>query len=225
MTIQSGTFLTQKRTKTVRKGKRIGRPPIRKNGVVFSAAEHSKRYRDRQRQKRKQTELLKTCQWNAPKNYIEAVRKVMGGIDVDPASSDIAQTVVKAKTFYTAENDGLTKEWHGRVWINPPYSKGLLTKFVDKLLEEIAAGRTQQAILLVQSSSVGTAWFNRVTEASNSFCLPSKRIFFWSPDAPDGFTPNGNKAGLMFGSVIFYFGSKSKQFEAVFKKFGTIVVA
>ena len=30
--------------------------------------------------------------------------------------------------------DGLQLPWHGRVWMNPPYSKDLLAPFVDKLI-------------------------------------------------------------------------------------------
>lgn len=56
-------------------------------------------------------------EWYTPAEFIEAARRVMGEIDLDPASSDIAQETVKANKYYTIDDDGLEQEWSGRVWI------------------------------------------------------------------------------------------------------------
>jgi hypothetical protein len=69
-----------------------------------------------------------------PAKYIEIARTVMGTIDVDPASCEMAQKIVKATTFFTVKDDGLNKEWIGNIWLNPPYHRGLGPKFIDKLV-------------------------------------------------------------------------------------------
>jgi ParB family chromosome partitioning protein len=62
------------------------------------------------------------CEWDTPPHIIEAARKSMGSIDCDPASSERANKIVKAKEFFIAEDDGLSKKWHENVWLSPPHA-------------------------------------------------------------------------------------------------------
>jgi hypothetical protein len=94
-----------------------------------------------------------------PARYVEAVRKALGAIDLDPATNPQAQRVVQAKQCFTEKDDGLVQEWHGRVFLNPPYHRELAPAFIDKLVEEIDAGHVKQAILLTNNST-DTDWFD-----------------------------------------------------------------
>jgi hypothetical protein len=119
----------------------MGRKTIRKNGVPYTDAERAKRYRHRTKRSRDPANCdPNNCEWNTPKWFVDAVRKVMGNIHCDPASSNLAQTVVQARHFYTVDDNGLAKEWHGNIYLNPPYARGHIDQFVtnNKLLGEIA---------------------------------------------------------------------------------------
>ena len=70
-------------------------------------------------------------EWYTPPEYIEAARKVMGGIDCDPASSEIANRIVKADVIYTKETDGLRPSaiWGKRVWSFPVATQNQETQY------------------------------------------------------------------------------------------------
>ena len=68
-------------------------------------------------------------EWYTPWIYVQAARDVMGTIDTDPASSETANGIVKAKQYFTIEDDGRQQTWVGNIWMNPPYSQPLVTEF------------------------------------------------------------------------------------------------
>src|SRR5262245_13067731 len=76
--------------------KKMGRPTLRKNGVPLTPAQKQRRYRARLRKARAKS----YCEWYTPPQYIAAARAVLGAIDLDPASSEIAQTTVQAGAFF-----------------------------------------------------------------------------------------------------------------------------
>jgi len=55
-----------------------------------------------------------------PQNIVELARETMGAIDLDPASTIEANHRIRANIFHTREYDGFTKDWYGRVFLNPP---------------------------------------------------------------------------------------------------------
>lgn len=150
-------------------------------------------------------------EWYTPKEYVDAVHEVMGFIDTDPCSCEVANEVVRAETYYTAEQDGLQQEWHGCVYVNPPYGDGTVEEFAVKLLLELDAGRATQAIFLVNNCTE-TRWFQTLVCHASAICFPCGRISFWSPDRP-------SKTPLQ-GQAILYFGTNAKRFKRVFSGIG-----
>lgn len=150
-------------------------------------------------------------EWYTPQKYAEAVHEVMGFIDTDPCSCEAANEVVRAETFYTEEQDGLQHEWHGCVYVNPPYGDGTVEEFAVKLLLELDAGRATQAIFLVNNCTE-TKWFQTLVSHAAAVCFPCGRISFWSPD-------RASKTPLQ-GQAILYFGTNAKRFKRVFSGIG-----
>ena len=114
-------------------------------------------------------------EWYTPPAIIEAARSAMGGIDLDPASSDVAQETVKAKRYFTIEDDGLSQPWKGRVWLNPPYSTELLGKFVGKVLDSKGP-----ACVLVNNTTE-TKGGQALLARADVVCFFSSRVRFIGP--------------------------------------------
>jgi ParB family chromosome partitioning protein len=152
-------------------------------------------------------------EWYTPAEIIDAARAVLGTIDLDPASNVTAQKVVRATTFMTKVDNSLTKEWHGNVFCNPPYSTSLVQEFTDKLIAEVASGRTKAAIYLVNNCTE-TAWFQALATRF-AFCLPLRRLAFYGP--------TGAKQAARQGQTIFYAGPHVGRFVQVFSAIGVVV--
>jgi hypothetical protein len=149
--------------------------------------------------------------WYTPEKYIIAAREVMGDIDLDPASCAKANKTVKAKEFYSEDDDGLNRDWYGRVFLNPPYGK-LGSAFAAKLYESLGSG-VDEAVLLVNSRATDADWFQPCF--NGAICFTDHRIDFDSPeDKPTSST---------HGSCFVYFGPHEERFAEVFAKYGNVV--
>lgn len=156
-------------------------------------------------------------QWYTPDEYLDAARTVLAAFDLDPASSDVAQKRVKAKKYFTIHDDGLNQEWRGRVWLNPPYSDGVVDQFMDKLCGALERGEVEAAITLTNNCTE-TKWFQRASALAKSVCFPSSRIKFLNPAGEPVGAP-------LQGQALLYFGKDVSAFRKHFECFGTIWVA
>lgn len=152
-------------------------------------------------------------EWYTPVEYIEAARKVLGCIDLDPATSEFGQSRVLAQDFFTKDDDGLKKEWNGRVWLNPPYSQPLIGKFIEKAISELDDSNIDQMIILTHNYT-DTAWFHLAESRAACLCFTKGRIRFESSD--------GKIASPTQGQCFFYYGDDGHKFEKIFRRFGFV---
>lgn len=153
-------------------------------------------------------------EWYTPQEHIDAAYKVLGTIDLDPASSEIANQRVQAGRIFTIADDGLTKEWGGKVFMNPPYAQPHIANFIEKLASEYEAGRVTEAIALTHNYT-DTQWFHRAALSCAAICFTRGRIGFLSPE--------GKRAAPTQGQAFFYYGSKVEQFIEAFCRIGFVV--
>lgn len=153
-------------------------------------------------------------EWYTPVEYIDAARAVLGQIDLDPASSRQAQSQIKALSFFTASDSGLDKDWHGNVWLNPPFAQPLIADFVSKMVSEFGAGRVTAAVMLTHNYT-DTAWFHEAVSEASAICFTRGRVKFYDV--------TGAVAAPTQGQAFFYFGHDIASFAKVFADIGFVV--
>lgn len=153
-------------------------------------------------------------EWYTPPEIAEAARDVMGEIDLDPASCDLANTVIRAKKYYTLQDDGLKLKWYGRVWLNPPYSRGVVDKFISKAISDYLSGNISECIVLVNNAT-DARWFQGLAKAASAMCFLAGRCRFWGPSV--------QRSKPLQGQAVAYLGRNTERFLAVFCKFGFVV--
>jgi ParB family chromosome partitioning protein len=123
---------------------------------------------------------MSTNEWFTPPFYVEAARTVMGSIELDPASCEVANRTVGADRYFTKEDNALMHPWVAEsVFLNPPYGRVVpggasnLGIFTSYLLEQYVCGNTKQAVLLVPANTA-TSWFAPLW--SFPICFPWYRI-------------------------------------------------
>ena len=153
----------------------------------------------------------KTPEHYTPDDVLDRVIACMGGIDLDPCSNSHIDPHVPAARHFTRADDGLTRYWPGRIYMNPPYGREI-AKWVEKLAQEYAAGRISQGIALVPART-DTRWWQVLRDYP--VCLVRGRLRF---------VGEGNTSAAPFPSALFYLGSQPARFLSAFEDLGDVWV-
>lgn len=176
-------------------------------------------------------------EYYTPMHILDAARRTIGAFDLDPASSPAANRWVQASRIYTAQDDGLSLPWYGRIWLNWPFGKSEnacvsdcakrscrkrgfhLEKrkagnadWVNKLVSEYEAGNAEAALCICYAAT-SEAWFRPLLRQPQCF-LYGRTNYRLS----DG----GILHGVTKGSCITFFGEDAARFAGCFRQLGEI---
>lgn len=121
-----------------------------------------------------QSAKARTEDWLTPPRVIEA----LGGansFDLDPCASD-NQPWPTAIACYTRADNGLLKPWHGRIWLNPPYTANVIPMWLQRLAEH------GQGTSLIFARTETDAFFRHVWERAHAVLFLRGRLNFHYPD-------------------------------------------
>lgn len=144
-----------------------------------------------------------SAEWGTPPDLFKRLSVRFGGFDYDPFAShenfkaSVYSTVAGTFAFDGSEvaqlsdDDGLTREWAGRrVFMNPPYSRGLIEQCIEKAFE---SRYNADIIVALLPAATETRWFQRhILTACHIDWLP-RRVHYIDPATgqPGGSPPSG----------------------------------
>lgn len=148
-----------------------------------------------------QSHKPKSETWFTPPAIIEA----LGGadsFDLDPCSH-IGRPFPTARHHFTIEDNGLDREWFGRIWLNPPYSTAIISRFLARM-----AAHDQGAALIFARTETD-AFFRHIWESASGLLFLRGRLHFHRSD--------GSRAPRNAGapSVLVAFGEAERDILAV----------
>ena len=154
----------------------------------------------------------KCTEWETPKEvFDEAVRR-WGALDLDVCATP---SNTKCETFFGPPNmteiwtpppkcigiDGLEQSWAGhRFWMNPPYGRSILGKWVEKAVYEVTHNGAFGVILIPARTS--NTWFQECIWGKDGPQPWVRGIYFWAGRIQ--FV--GAEAGAPFPSVLVALG-------------------
>lgn len=174
--------------------------------------------------------LCSSAERYTPPDIIEAARRSMGSIDLDPASNAfVNERLVKADVFFDIEKNGLEQEWNYRnVFLNPPGDRrGLGPKrFWKKAIDEWIAGNCDNVIYIgfsleqlrsLQNSGAHWQPINFTT------CFPKTRLSFLKFDEEkDDFVVMNKPSHANFITLISRDSDVYLEFRSQFKDHGVV---
>lgn len=145
-------------------------------------------------------------EWYTPPRIIAAVVACLGGIDLDPCAEMGDPKTVPARRHFTVADDGLSRPWFGRTYMNPPYGSEI-PRWIAKLVEEYETGDVEAAIALVPART-DTDWFEPLF--AYPVCFVHGRLRFSDDD------------GAPFPSALAYLGTQHERFAESFSDLGAV---
>jgi len=119
-------------------------------------------------------------EWATPTNIYEPVAEAVGGFDLDPAAGAESEPI--AATRWTAEDNGLGREWFGDVFLNPPYGRVLNPVWARYAHAQVHLadrhdGDLRSLIALVPASTSTYWWQDHYRYADAHAMIPYKITF------------------------------------------------
>lgn len=111
--------------------------------------------------------------WGTPQKLFDTLN-VKFNFTLDPCCNELNK---KCNKYFMTEDDGLTKDWNNNiVFMNPPYSRGLMAKWIKKAyLESLKSNCI--VVALIRVSTETNWWHNYVMKAKEIWFIQGRLCF------------------------------------------------
>ena len=134
-------------------------------------------------------------EWRTPDSLFNYLDNIYD-FTLDAAATDQNS---KCPDYFTAQNSALTNNWRGRVWCNPPYSKGLCSEFVSRAYTQVCRERNAElAVLLLPARTDTKMWHELIFPLAEEVIFLKGRLKFM-----DGAGLTSNSAPFPSALVVY----------------------
>ena len=133
------------------------------------------------------TNIKNNDEWLTPPSIIES----LGQFDLDPCSPEARPWDI-AKSHYTKIDNGLSKDWHGRVWCNPPYGRDTFI-WLDKLAKH------GNGIALIFARTEAKGFHEQIWDKADAVFFFKGRIKFYYVTGVQGDSANAPSCLVAYG--------------------------
>ena len=126
-------------------------------------------------------------EWLTPPELV----KSLGNFDLDPCSP-INAPFFHAKTNFTNIDNGLVKEWFGRVYLNPPYGRGM-----ELWLEKLKFHGNGIALIFARTET--KCFFQHIWNDADAVLFVKGRIKFYHVSGIQAGTPGAPSVFIAYG--------------------------
>jgi phage N-6-adenine-methyltransferase len=128
----------------------------------------------------------KSSEWETPIDLFDRLDRRYR-FNLDPCCTP---ETAKCKNYYTEQDDGLSQDWTGSVFMNPPYGREII-KWMEKAYRESLKGCT---VVCLVPSRTDTRWWHEYAMKGNVQFIRGRLKF------------GGHKNSAPFPSAIIVFG-------------------
>jgi len=128
-----------------------------------------------------------TVEWLTPPEMV----KSLGEFDLDPCTP-LNPPFVHAKVDFNIKDDGLSKEWFGRIYMNPPYGKGM-----EKWIERLKIHGNGIALIFARTET--KCFFNHIWDDADAVLFVKGRIKFYNLEGNQMGTPGAPSIFIAYG--------------------------
>lgn len=118
-------------------------------------------------------------EWLTPPGMVSA----LGPFDLDPCSP-VVRPWDTAKKHFHLHDDGLSQEWEGRVWLNPPFGREAV-KWMRKMVQH------GNGIALIPARTETAMFYECVWNVAQAVCFVKGRPHFHYVDGRRGVSNSG----------------------------------
>jgi phage N-6-adenine-methyltransferase len=140
--------------------------------------------------------------WETPPELLDALYRVFNRFDLDPCAPRRTRPSVRARSHFTAEDDGLSLPWHGTVFLNPPYGR-TLAAWVAKAHHEASTGRARTVTALIPARPDTRYWHEHIAGKATVYFLRGRLRF------------SGSTQSAPFPSALIVWGATPATLDAL----------